>query len=126
MEMVSEKVIACVAHSLIKNPKDLNIKTKIISELGADSLDFMDIIFQLETAFALRLQKEDFDFIVRSGLTREQALVDGQLSPEAKKGLAPWIPDLPVEQQLEPKDLAKYLSIESLCLVVEDKLKGKE
>lgn len=119
---IENKVIECVAASLVKDSSQIKTKTTIIAELGADSLDFMDIIFQLESAFDLRLQKEDFDFVLRTGLAREQAVVDGHLTSDAKQRLKKWLPELVVEQELAPKDLARYVSIESITLVIEEKL----
>lgn len=118
MGSIEKNVIACVAKSLAKKESEINTKSKIIKDLGADSLDFMDIIFQLESAFNLKLKKDNFDFIVSSGLTKEEAVIDGKLSAEAKKKLKFWLPELPLDEEIQPKDLANYLTIESLCLVV--------
>lgn len=122
---IEKKVIECVAASLVKDSTQMNTKTLIISELGADSLDFMDIIFQLESAFGLRLQKEDFDFILRTGISRESAIIDGVLSDEAKIKLKNWLPTLAIEKALAPKDLAQFVSIESMVKVIEENLNKK-
>lgn len=122
MEMIESNVISCVAKSLAKKEADINLKSKIIKELGADSLDFMDIIFQLESAFNLKLKKDQFDFFVVSGLKKEEAVVEGKLSRDAKIKLKDWLPELPIDEELAPKDLANYLTIESLCLVISKNL----
>lgn len=119
---IEKKVIGCVAKSLVKNEGDITLKSRIIEDLGADSLDFMDIIFQLESAFSIKLKKEHFDFIIASGLTKEEAIVDGKISEEAKGRLKVWLPELPLEGGLAPKDLANYLTIESLCFVISKNL----
>jgi acyl carrier protein len=125
-ETVIQGVIDCVSNSLAKPREGMSATTKIINDLGADSLDFLDIMFHLESKFSVTLQKEDFDLLGRLGIPREQALVGDHLTPLAKEKLLVWLPELPQNQDLMPRDLAKYVSMESVCIVVEEHLKAKE
>lgn len=113
-------VISCVAKSLVKNEPDITIKTKIIGELNADSLDFMDIIFQLESAFNIKLSKDDFDFVTKSGLKREDLATKDFLTSDDIKLLQKWLPDISTDMKLAPKDLPYYVTIESLERVIEE------
>ncbi|MFP5490223.1 MAG: acyl carrier protein [Bacteriovoracia bacterium] len=115
---LEKNVIACVARSMARSEADLTLDTKIMTDLGADSLDFMDIIFQLEGDLNIQLEKNDFDFLKRTGLSREEAVQNDILSDEAKKRLAPLLPGLNPADNLAPKDLAQFVSIESLVRVL--------
>ena len=89
-EAIETKVIECVAASLALTPGVIQRGTKVIGELGADSLDFMDIIFALERAFGIRLQKENFNLVARLGMDQSEAQTpEGNLTPitEAAKEL---------------------------------------
>jgi acyl carrier protein len=64
---ITTKVIECVAKSLALSGSAIHAESKVIAELGADSLDFMDMIFALEQTFGIRLQKENFNLVAKIG-----------------------------------------------------------
>jgi acyl carrier protein len=117
-EELFEGVVECVADSLAVEKDDLKETTLLITDLEADSLDIMDIMFQLEEKFEINLQKEDFNFLKRLDLSEEEGIVDGLLTKEALKRLKEWLPSLDTEKELKPADLGNYLSIASLMLMV--------
>ena len=119
-------VIGCVAESLALEPSKITAKSKVIAELGAESLDFMDIIFRLDAKFGVSLQKEDFDLIARVGMKRDEAVQNEFLTAQAKERLVRWLPGIPVSADLKPKDLAQFVSVESIGLVVEERLKNSK
>ncbi|MEQ1877692.1 MAG: phosphopantetheine-binding protein [Bdellovibrionia bacterium] len=121
-EIIVQGVIACVAESLALDTSKIGPKSKVIAELGAESLDFMDIIFRLDAKFGVSLQKEDFDLLARVGLKREDAVQNEFLTASAKDRLVAWLPGIPVNAELKPKDLAQFVSVESIALVVEERL----
>lgn len=125
MDSNQKLIISCVAKSLVRNENDITPKTKIIADLNADSLDFMDIIFQLESAFDIKLSKDDFDFITSSGLKREELIAKDVLSADDLNLLRKWLPDVPVNGKISAKNLPEYVTIESLALVIEN-IKNKK
>jgi len=122
---VEQTVIECVAESLVVDSAGIHNKSLLINELGADSLDFMDIMFHLEDAFEIKLQKENLDFISQIEIDRDKAVVDNHLTTTAKQQLTYWMPDLDVNKELKVNDLVNYLSIESLVIVIEVVLQEK-
>src|SRR4051794_1866757 len=96
-QKITAGVIECVAQSLAKEAAVITNTSRIIADLGADSLDFMDIMFALERKFEIKLQKEDFDLLTRLGMKKEDAIVDGNLTAVAKQKLKTLLPGLPLE-----------------------------
>src|SRR6185436_1762908 len=97
--------------------------SKVMAELGADSLDFMDIIFALERSFGIRLQKENFNLVARLGM--EQSAVqtpEGNLTPIAREKLQHWFSGIPMEGALKPSDLSRYFTIQTFIVIVRDLL----
>jgi acyl carrier protein len=117
---VKAGVIECVAQSLAKDAAQIDRASRLIPDLGADSLDFIDIMFSLERKFDIKLQKEDFELISRLGMPREEAVVDGKLTLPAKQKLRKWLTALPLEGDLMPKDLGAFVTIETLMVIVEE------
>ncbi len=122
-EDIIKGVVACVAESLALDPTQIKPQSKVIAELGAESLDFMDIIFRLDAAFNVSLQKEDFDLIARVGMKKDEAVKNEFLTMAAKEKLVQWLPGIPVNADLKPKDLGQFISVESIALVVEEHFK---
>ncbi|HAZ12577.1 MAG: hypothetical protein A2X86_11740 [Bdellovibrionales bacterium GWA2_49_15] len=112
-------VIECISESLAKDQATITEKTLLISELGADSLDIMDIMFHLEEKFSINLQKEDFNFLKRLNLSDEEGIKEGLLTPVAKSKLKEWLPSLDEQKELRPADLGQYLSVASIVRMLE-------
>lgn len=61
--MVFDKVCAILAEQLDVNAEDLTPETSIIDDLGADSLDIVDLVMTLEDEFDLEVPDEDIENI---------------------------------------------------------------
>lgn len=119
MSNIETGVIKCIADSLSVEESELKMNTLLIKELGADSLDIMDIMFQLEDEFSIKLEKEDFDFLRKIGMEREAAVIDEHLTQEAKDKLKEFLPELDVTATLKPAQLGNYLSVSSIVGLVQ-------
>lgn len=74
-----EKIRACVAEALGIDEEDVRPEARLVGDLGAESIDFIDIIFRLEKAFGIRIPEGD---LFPRGLFRDPSLVaDGRLTP---------------------------------------------
>jgi acyl carrier protein len=86
----------CVAHSLALNPADITLDSRLIQDLNADSLDFIDILFSLEKAFAVKMRNADIDNFLRAEFS-ESDLVDGRyVHPDKIQQLLHWLPAMQI------------------------------
>lgn len=122
MSDIQSGVMKCISASLSVKQSQLNLETLLIGELNADSLDIMDIMFQLEEEFDIKLEKEDFDFLRKIGMERDIAVVDGLLTKDAKEKLKTYLPALKVESDIKPAELGTFLSVSSIIGLVESRL----
>jgi acyl carrier protein len=53
------RVIAIVADALSHAPEDVKPYSSLMDDLGAESIDFIDIVFRLESDFDLLIPNED-------------------------------------------------------------------
>lgn len=116
-ELVS-KVNMCIADSLSVEESELKPESLLIKDLEADSLDIMDIMFKLEEEFDIKLEKEDFDFLRKIEISKEEAIIDGILTMDAKIKLKQFLPELIVEQELKPVQLGNFLSVSAIVALV--------
>ncbi len=117
-------VRGCVSKSLEIDEEEVSLDSRLINDLGADSLDFLDIVFSLEESFGLKLRNADLDLLTRgefAGVTNE----DGYLPAETDSQFREWLPALRLagpEEQISPRDIYSYITTETLVILVEKKL----
>lgn len=56
---VSEEVIRIIAESLGSDPKGIDLRTSLTEDLGADSLDQVELTLSLEDYFGIEITDEE-------------------------------------------------------------------
>lgn len=56
---MKEKVIALIADKLGKKPAQINMDSRLVEDLGADSLDIVELIITFEDEFGISLPDEE-------------------------------------------------------------------
>ena len=56
---MEQKIISLVANALGKKVEDINLSTKLVEDLGADSLDVVELLMAFEDEFGVTLPDED-------------------------------------------------------------------
>ena len=70
--MEFEKLQEIIADVLNVNADEITMETKFVDDLGADSLDFFQIIMGIEEAFDIEIDNDDAEKIVTVGDAVEQ------------------------------------------------------
>lgn len=110
-----------VAESLALDLGEVTPESRLFEDLGADSLDFIDMIFTLEKEFGVKLREGEFDFLARLDFSNPAVLRDGALTPEAIERLRAWLPALdrePDPAKVTPARLFSLITVESLAIVI--------
>ncbi len=58
-EEITQKVRECVATALGKDEDEVQLEKILSTDLEAESIDYLDITFQLEKAFGITIQKDE-------------------------------------------------------------------
>jgi acyl carrier protein len=82
---VEVTVCQLIAESLGCEPARVTLAVSLTDDLGADSLDFLDIVFRLERAFDVQITRGEIEAAARGDLTEEQFAPGGVIS---ERGLA--------------------------------------
>ena len=126
-EDVFPKLRAMIADSLAVDEADVTLQSRLIDDLGADSLDFVDLVFAIEKAFGVKIREADLNFLARLDFSSPTVMKDGFLTAETLDTLLPLMPALgnvPDRARVTPGELFSLLTVESLCLMVERHLDG--
>ncbi len=90
------KVRACFAEALGQEEADIEYHARVIGDLGAESLDFLDIAFRLERSFDIRIPRGGIEATSREGLAEGESYeVNGVLTQAALDRLAVHMPEVP-------------------------------
>lgn len=91
------KVREVFAEALGLELDEVQPDAKVIEDLGAESLDFLDIAFRLERAFGIKIPRGGIEDAVRQGVGEEAYEIDGVLTPLGLEKLAEVMPEVPRE-----------------------------
>ncbi len=96
---VMDKVRGCFADALGLDLDEVQPDSKVIGDLGAESLDFLDIAFRLERAFDIRIPRGGIEAASKEGLAEGESYeVNGVLTAAALERLAAHMPEVPPEE----------------------------
>ena len=117
-----------LADRLALKLSEITHRSRLVDDLGADSLDFVDIVFSLEKRFGIRVREEEFDFLSRLDFSSPAVMRDGFLTRETIEKLRSRLPalgDVPDPARVTPRALFSLITVDTLCDIVERKLSGR-
>ena len=117
---------AAVAECLALDVESVRPESRLTTELGVDSLDFIDLIFTLEKRVGVRIRETDLNLVPGSADDRGgEAGADAEfLSPEAVSRALTWLPELatlPDLERVRPVQIWPLITVESLWRLLEQK-----
>lgn len=98
---VFEGVRHCLVEALGVGPDAVLPESRIIIDLGADSLDLLDITFRLERQFNIKISPRDIERRARARLGETPMEIDGVYTPEALSELKKALPEIPTDELAE-------------------------
>ncbi len=125
-EEIYRAMRSLVADSLALKEDEIQPQCRLTDDLGADSLDFIDIIFGIEKKFGIKLRDGELDFILRLDFSSPQVMRQGYLTLETIERLKKQLPALEQVQdpaKVTPAQLFSLITIETLCIMVEEELR---
>src|SRR5690349_4246286 len=104
----------CVAESLAVKEADVSLESRLVDDLGADSLDFVDIVFMLDRELDIRVRETEFNFLTRLDFSSPDVMKGAFLTEPVVTRLAEWLPALrafPDRTKVTPRDLFSMITI---------------
>lgn len=93
---------------------EVQFDSKVIGELDAESIDFLDIAFQLEKSFGIKIPRGGIEKAAREGSEDEGLNEDGTLTQEALVTLQKAMPEVPAADfvaGLKPADVPNLFRV---------------
>lgn len=122
-EEVFEKVQEALVDALGVDDEEVTPEATLVGDLGAESIDFLDIVFKLEKAFNIQIPREELS--PEDILTNSQYVQDGKVTPEGLSELKrrmPWADLSKFEENPRVQDFGDLLTVQDMCRYVETKI----
>lgn len=122
-EEIFEKVQTALVDALGVDEEEVKPEATLVGDLGAESIDFLDIQFRLEKAFNIKIPRDEL--LPQDVLTNAQYVQDGRVT---EAGLAelrrrmPWANLDRFAANPKVQDFTNALTVEDLCRFVETKV----
>src|SRR6266700_2306202 len=78
---IDEKVRHIIAESLGRDLALVTPEASLTDQLGAESLDFLDIVFKIERAYEVQITRGEMERGARGDMTEEDFAPGGVISP---------------------------------------------
>lgn len=120
---VFEKVKEVLMDALGVDDDEVTEEATMVGDLGAESIDFLDIVFKLEKAFDVEIKNDDL--FPNDILTNAEYVADGKVTPDGLTKLKERMPfaDLTkFESNPQVQDFGSMLTVKDLCNYVSSKV----
>jgi acyl carrier protein len=129
---IYEKVKESVVEALGIDDDEVTPNALLFDDLGAESLDLLDIVFRLEKEFGIKIPRGGIqaDALSDEGenLTEEDLVVDGVLTPLGIEKLKTSMPELDparITEGFRADDIATLFTVQTFVNITKNLLKEK-
>lgn len=120
-EQLFDKVRDCFCEALGLDEDEVELDSSVIDDLGAESLDLLDIVFRLERAFSIKIPRGDLERQASDSLDGEPYEVDGVLTAAALEKLKEAMPEVDpsaFKPGLLTKDIPRLFTVRTFQNIV--------
>ena len=100
----------------------------LIDNLGMQSLDLLDIFFQIEKVFDIKIPRRELEEKAKGELSQEEFSSEGLITELGKKQLAHNLPAIDVqrlERDISPEEIPELLTVRTIVLLIKEKIDNK-
>lgn len=123
-----DRVRAVVAEALYLDLEEVQAKSNLMKDLGAESIDFLDIMFRLEKEFSIKLPKGEIEKKARGDLSDADFAVEGKLTDQALARVRAMMPEIgadAIKPGLMVRDIPGLFTVETFARMVDQQLFGE-
>ena len=118
---VYPKVRDIIADVLVLEEDEVQPHSRLIGDLGAESIDFLDLVFQLEKEFKIKIPRGQLEKESRGNLTDAEFEQGGVVTEAGMEALKAYFSELPSENFAKPiktNEIPMLFTVETFCQVV--------
>src|SRR5471030_1905183 len=97
IESVYPKVREIIADVLVIDEDKIQLNSRLIADLGAESIDFLDLVFQLEKEFGIKIPRGQLEKNARGDLAEDEFEKGGVLTPKGMLAIKNYLSEVPAD-----------------------------
>ncbi|MDI1482424.1 phosphopantetheine-binding protein [Polyangium sp. y55x31] len=123
---IAEKVRHIVAEALALDPATVKNESLLMADLGAESLDYLDIVFKIERTFGIQITRGEMQKAARGDMSEEEFAPGGVVSDKGLERLRELMPEAKdrIVPGLRPVQILGLFSVQTFVNMVEAKKRG--
>lgn len=127
VQKIEQQVREVVAEALARELSEVKLETILMGDLGAESLDFLDIVFKLERAFDIQITRGEMERAARGTMSDEEFAPGGVISETGLARLRELMPEAAsrIQPGLRPAQILSLFSVKTFVSLVLAKRQGQ-
>lgn len=124
---IGDAVRKVVAESLGRKLDEVTIDSVLMGDLGAESLDFLDIVFRLERDFGIEITRGEMERASRGDMSQDEFAPGGVISEAGLARLKELMPEASdrIKPGLRPSTILTLFSVQTFANMVIGKRDGR-
>ncbi|MDF1678099.1 MAG: acyl carrier protein [Legionellaceae bacterium] len=121
LETVYPKVREIIADVLVIEEDEVSLNARLIADLGAESIDFLDLVFQLEKEFSVKIPRGQLEKNARGDLSDAEFEQGGVLTEKGVQALKAYLSEVPAEHftpDMKVNEIPMLFTVETFCKLV--------
>jgi acyl carrier protein len=122
-EEIFEKIKAALVEALGVDEEDVTPEATLVGDLGAESIDFLDIVFRLEKAFDIKIPRGEL--FPEDVLTNPDYVQEGRVTEAGLDELRKRMPFANLDEFAKNpvvQDFGQLLTVSDMCRYIETKV----
>jgi acyl carrier protein len=125
---VFPRVAQAIADALGRDVSEVRLESRLIDDLNAESIDFLDIVFRLERAFGVKIPRGQIVENARGDLPESEFAANGYVTEAGLERLRRYLAEVPAERfrpPLRTGDIPLLFTVETFAKLVARALGAK-
>lgn len=125
-EEIFDKVKNVLVDALGLDEDDVTADATLMGDLGAESIDFLDIVFRLEKAFNIKVPREEL-FPAEAVLNNPEYVSGGKVTPKGLAEMKARMPHMDLsafEANPDVNKIADLFTVDAIVNYIDSKLNG--
>lgn len=121
VESVYPKVRTIIADVLVLDEEEVTLTSRLIGDLGAESIDFLDLVFQLEKEFEIKIPRGQLEKNARGDLSEDEFEQNGVLTTEGMRALRRYLSEVPAnhfKSNMKLNEIPALFTVETFCKLI--------
>lgn len=121
IESVYPKVREIIADVLVIDEESISLHSRLIADLGAESIDFLDLVFQLEKEFSIKIPRGQLEKNARGHLSEDEFEKGGVLTANGMVALKSYLSEVPADYfkaNMKINEIPLLFTVETFCKLI--------